>query len=253
MATRDALLVVTCSILTAAGCRPADFDDLEDRAPIRVYEAPDEFVGSRYGRVVAAFSGELPDGTRVSRVMASGGPETSFEVVPVWTGGLDLGGPLFQGCERGECADVSGEGTALAGIPEFTSPSNLMEQHMCVLVPTPPTDEPRILCETRQDTFESIATGVELGEAVVGLDADEPLGFALFGAPRLAMGRGGVFLLQGDGSEAGVMPSDELDLSAANPSSTAELGAELAVARDPGTDRTWMAVAAPGMRRVVLA
>lgn len=257
MATRDALMVVvTCSFLVAAGCRPGDFDDLEDRAPIRVYEAPDEFVGSRYGRVVAAFSGELPDGTPVSRVMASGGPETSFEVVPVWTGGLDLGGSVFQGCERGECADVSGEGTALAGIPVFTSPSNLMEQRMCVLVPNPPTDPPRLLCETRQDTFETIPTGLTsagLGEAVVGLGADDPVGFALFGAPRLAMGRGGVFLLRSDGDEASVMPADELDLSAANPSTTAELGADLAVARDEGTGRTRVAVAAPGMRRVVLA
>lgn len=246
-----AILLSTASLI---GCRPSEFDDLEDRAPIRVYEAPEDFQGTQYGRVVAAYSGELADGTLASRVMASGGKDSSFAVLPVWNGGLDLGSEVMQGCNLGECMSFSGEGTALAGLPTFVSPSNLMEQHMCVLVPLPPTQEPKVLCETRPGVFEGVGTGltnIGLGESAVGLGLANPVGLAVLGAPRAAMGRGGAFLLDGDGADALIEPTDEVDLTAASLSSSAQAGASLDALRIDAT-RTWLAIGAPGMQRVVV-
>jgi hypothetical protein len=240
--------------VAATGCRPGAFDDLEDSAPIRVYGIPDDFRGTNYGAVVASYTGELPSGALASRVVASGGPDTTFEVVPVWTGGLDLGAPLFQGCERGSCP--AGAGAALGGLPVFTMPDDLAEQRMCAVVTAPPSGAPQILCETRRDAFARIEIGsvgaIGLGEAVVGLEPGNPVGLALFGAPGTAMGRGGVFALRQDGADARIVPMDELDLSAANLTANARLGAPLAVAPLPD-GRTFMAVTASGMRRVVLA
>ncbi|MFW6050373.1 MAG: integrin alpha [Myxococcota bacterium] len=242
------------------GCRPGQFDDLEDRAPIRVYEAPEDFLGRRFGAVVTGFSGELPDGTRVSRVAASGGADSSFAVLPVWTGGVDLGDPVFEGCERASCEDVAEAGAALAGVPVFTSPSNLEEQRMCVLLPvttldSPPTQRLRMLCETRTGTFEGIGSAlgnIDLGASVVGLETGDPVGFAVLGAPRAAMGTGAVVLMSRDGADAPLETGDVLDLSDAMVSTTAELGADVAAARVDDT-RTWIAAAAPGMHRVVVA
>jgi hypothetical protein len=241
-------------VVGITGC-PGAFNDLEDRAPVHVYPVPQDFQGNRYGSVVAAYSGELADGTPVSRVVASGGPDSTFEVLPVWTGGLDLGAPRFQGCERGGCR--AGHGTALAGLPAFVSPSNLEVQRMCVLVTAPASasQEPQILCETRTGTLDGLGAqvgNVGLGESVVGLGASNPVGFALLGAPRTAMGRGGVFVLRSEGDGATIAPADELDFSAANLSGSAALGTQMAAAPMPD-GRTLLAVAARGMNRVVVA
>lgn len=249
-----ACLLCLSAAMATSGC-PREFEELADEAPIHVYEIPDDFRGRRYGSVVAAYAGELPDGTPASRVVASGGADTSFEVLPVWTGGLDLGPPRFQGCEQGACR--AGAGTALAGLPVFHSPSNLEEQRLCVLVPAPSSasQQPQVLCETRTGTLEGIGAqvgNVGLGESVVGLAPGDPVGLALLGAPRTAMGRGGVFALRGQGAEATIGAMDQIDLSAAQPTSSAGLGSQVAAAPLPD-GRTLLATTAGGMNRIVLA
>jgi hypothetical protein len=250
--------ILPLAVLLAAGALtgcPGAFDDLEDEAPIRVYGIPDDFRGSRYGSVVAAFSGELPDGRAASRVVASGGADTSFEVLPIWTGGLDLGPPVFQGCERTACR--AGAGTAFAGLPVFTSPSNLEEQRLCVLVTAPSSagQQPHVLCETRTGVLDGLGAtvgNVGLGESVVGLAPGNPVGLALLGAPRTAMGRGGVFALRSDGEDATIWPTDEIDLSAAQPSPSAGLGRQVATAPMPD-GRSLLATTDHGRSRVVVA
>lgn len=247
------------ALLALAGCRPKQFDDLENDAPIVVFEAPEDFVGGQFGKVVAAYTGKEADGTLASRVIAGGGAETSFGVYSVWDDGLQVSGPFLQGCNTAsqECArsTITGEGTSFAGIPVYATVSNPMQpEHMCVLVPLPPTYGPKLLCESTPEVLWDINTGlmnIGLGASAVGLGEGNPIGYALLGAPLAGMGRGGVFVLARDGMATAILPTDELDLTAANLTATASAGSKLA-ATQVGAD-TWMATTAPGMQRVVVA
>src|SRR5262245_52721688 len=97
---RAHVLVRGCGCMFAlVGCNPLAFDTYEDDAPVVALDPPGDYPQRPFGIVVTGYRAELEDKS-VSRVAASGGPNTPFVVYAAWENDrLSLGRSLFAGCD----------------------------------------------------------------------------------------------------------------------------------------------------------
>ncbi|MEM9189420.1 MAG: integrin alpha [Myxococcota bacterium] len=231
--------------LLFVACDPTVFGDLEDQAPTRVVEAPDDYPVIGYGRGLAAYKGTI-SGTTVSRLAVNAGENTPFVVYPGWTGtNVDLSVPLLEGCDRsGECD--TGFGFSLIGIPRWRS-GLADEGDLCIIQTAPASASLEVRCETTSlnEKFSTMG-GERVGASGAALPLGHIAGVAILGAPDGNARRGLLYRLPDAARPMElVIPPDTV-------AEGGRLGESLAVfAIDSNT--AIVAAGAPGVGRVVVA
>lgn len=263
----------TATLLGATGCNFTEFDKYEEEAPIRVYDAPENYPrAGGYGSVVTSFqTGEAPR----SVVVASGGRDSPVVFERMWTGrGLD--DASFIRCKRKEdCKDGLGVGGALISFPSWAL-GTPQEESGCIFSPGQP--KAYVFCDSNTNANQSFeldvgdigANGKVVQFSGAGLPPRHPLGVALFGAYAVSIRSGepsdGRIFAQPDFQPPGapsdddvVPPAEELRLMDpetgelfADDAAAGDLGYALSLAQDENGDLL-IAVSQPSRKRVIVA
>jgi hypothetical protein len=177
LGARASALTLAPAVLTA-GCDWREFDEYEETAPIRVYEAP---VGrlEQYGWALASFE----TGSK-SVVVASSGANSPVVFQRMWNGSR-LSDETIIRCKRPEdCQEANGLGATLIPFPVWAH-GTAQERTGCVLAPGTP--KAYVFCDSNTSNNQSwdldvaIAEGSTARFAGVGLPAGHELGVAILG------------------------------------------------------------------------
>lgn len=195
-------LAVLSALAFAPGCIPTDFDSRRNEASTRSVAPPDDYPNTRFGTVVAGYSGMVA-GMFGSRVASSAGADTPFSVYPMLIGTeIRLDTPTIDGCDNETPCDP-GAGASLVGMPTFRGRS------MCIATAAMETGQIKVNCEDDATRFEVVPApaGERFGFAGAGVRESHAFGSAIYGAPGAMGGGGAVYRL----GESG--PPSPLDLS----------------------------------------
>jgi hypothetical protein len=188
MANQRVLYVslVAALALEASACNWKTFEDLEQEASVRAFEAPGNYRRTGFGAVVTTFHGEVGE-KRVSRLFASAGADSPLVLMRVWDG-QKLSSASTVRCKKKEDCD-KGVGAGGVLIPfETWAPGTAQEHHGCVYTPGDPNAY--VFCETNagaQPTFdiglpkEVKPDASRLVFSGAPLPPEHPLGIALVG------------------------------------------------------------------------
>jgi hypothetical protein len=267
--TFPALLLLTCTsgALLSSGCAWSRFDDLEDKAPVRAYEAPANYRRTGYGSVLASFHGSVR-GKDVSRFMASAGADSPIVMERAWNGSAIKESGTLRCKSKKDCEKGVGAGAVLVPF-ETWAPGTDSEHHGCVYTPGFPNAY--VFCETnggQNPTFklslpeERKPTGATLRFAGAPLPKDHPLGIALVGvhadeADKKAPTLGGLYAQQNSTGDAPKLLALALtDPSTGEPFSAPEragdFGFSLAAAENAQGELV-IAIGQPAQNRVIVA
>jgi len=187
------LVRVAAALLTLSSTQACDwttFDDIKDAAPVRVLEAP-KGTPAGHGQIVVTSHGKLA-GTTVSRIAASGGPETPIVIERVWNGKDIVSGTTIRCKERkGKCDKGTGIGATLIPVEIWGKglvvDGTKLEQQSCFFAPGTPAGY--MFCETQASSnqFLDLSTLPTIDKTTVhfagaALPVDHPLGVTIFSA-----------------------------------------------------------------------
>jgi|GEM_PF-2753413 len=143
-------------LLGSGACAWSKFDDLEQEATIRTYDAPESYRREGYGSVLASYHGKAGART-VSRLLASAGPDSPIVVENIWTDD-GFGKSNNIRCKKDkDCAKAQGVATAL--IPFETWARGTMQEHSgCIYAPGIPNAY--IFCETNPGSSPTFKLGL---------------------------------------------------------------------------------------------
>jgi FG-GAP repeat len=171
-----ALLLAAC--LAVAGCDWREFDEYEETAPIRVFDAPNDRL-TQYGKALASF-----EANGRSVVVASSGANTPVVFQRMWTGTRLSDDALIRCKGKDECKEAAGLGETLIPFPVWAH-DTAQERTGCVLSPAVP--QAYVFCDSTTSNNQSWDLIVHPAEdntprfSGVGLAAGHPLGVAILG------------------------------------------------------------------------
>lgn len=162
-------LTFACAALALTGCDWGRFDTLEDNAPVRVIEKPDDYESGHFGDVMTTYARTV-GGKLITRLAVSAGTGTPTNVYPIFNGDVVATDPLFDACKTGSpCGNSSGSG--LAGAP------SIGEGQSCVVMGAREQNQVVYRCESGG------AMGMSDGVRISGPVMDQRFGAALAPVP----------------------------------------------------------------------
>jgi hypothetical protein len=266
-APRLSALLTVCVGLSAA-CNWNSFDDIQDTAAVRVFEAPSNYSKSRFGTVLTTLRIGADESEATSHVAVSAGPDSPVVFEDVWERD-ELGSGSSTLCrDKKKCAKGSGVGGALIAFDFWGTNSNKPSKG-CVLSPGLPNAY--VFCHS--DTGGSENYPLELDDVLApktsisfsgaGLPPNYPLGVALISAfARLNSNKkplNGTLYFQPDRKDL-VPPNQRLDFIdpgtqkpfAIGGEEAGDYGYRVAVAQSTGQS-ILIAVSQPSQNRVIVA
>jgi hypothetical protein len=256
-----AALAVTLFALVSA-CNWNTFDDITEKASVRVYEAPGGYNKSGYGNVMVGT--RSADGATSSFITSAGG-NAPIVYQDVWTKNKLSGSGALR-CKTGKCSKGDGVGSTLIPVPRWgvKTPN---PQHDCVLAPGVPYAY--MLCQTNLSTSQNYELDLKdvmvpkagIRFAGAGLPAGHALGVALLSAFSTVNASkqklNGTLYFQRDFVGTNVPPNVRLDIK--NPdtgntfadSSAQDYGYAVAVHADG--QKLLIAISQPAQNRVIVA
>jgi hypothetical protein len=259
-------LVLTLAPLMAAGCDWREFEEYEETAPIRVFDAPAR--SAQYGSALTSFE----TGSK-SVIVASSGRDTPVVFQRMWTGTRLSDEKIIRCKGEKECKEADGLGETLIPFPVWAHGTQ-QERTGCILSPAVP--KAFVFCES--NTSNNQSWDLEVGAAEdhtprfsgVGLPAGHGLGVAILGVYDLS-NRGqqpsaGRLYYQPDFQPAGAASDDDVvplleRLPLRDPASgelfaelnpAGSLGFALAAAKNAAGELV-IAISQPSHERVIIA
>lgn len=176
-------LVLTLAPLMVAGCDWREFEEYEETAPIRVFDAP-AGRSAQYGSALASFE----KGSK-SVIVASSGRDTPIVFQRMWTGARLSDEAIIRCKSTQECEEADGLGETLIPFPVWAHGTQ-QERTGCVLSPAVP--KAFVFCDSHTSNNQS--WDLEVGAAEdhtprfsgVGLPTSYGLGVAILGVYDLS-------------------------------------------------------------------
>lgn len=272
----DMRLLLTLAVaLGSSACNWKDFDEYTDTAPIRVYDAPNNYRQPGFGNVLTSFErGPLTKDRSI--VVGSAGRNSPVVFERMWTGS-GIGDEAIIRCKRKtDCKESEGLGSTLLHVPVWARGTQ-QEESGCILSPGYP--KAYIFCDSNISANQSWS--IDLGADFpadnsaaffggVGLPEGHSLGVALIASyqvsSRSMLSSGGRLFYQPDFQPPGLRSDDDevpslevlplldprtQDLFANDPEA-GDLGYALASAPN-GASSLLVAIAQPSRERVIVA
>jgi hypothetical protein len=266
LSTRAALALLLSPCLAAAGCDWREFEEYEETAPIRVFDAPAR--SARYGSALTSFE----TGSK-SVIVASSGRDTPVVFQRMWTGARLSDEAIIRCKGEQDCQEADGLGETLIPFPVWAHGTQ-QQRTGCILSPAVP--KAFVFCDSNTGNNQSWDLDVGAAEdhtprfSGVGLPAGHGLGVAILGVHDLSnrgqLPSAGRLYYQPDFQPAGAASDDDVvpllsQLPLRDPASgelfadldpAGSLGFALAAAENAAGELV-IAISQPSHERVIIA